>query len=259
MSNTNDTKDKSAMGGGMDGGMGGGMGGMGGGLLGALLSGVQVYTTDFTALNNSGVHAHGLLFPDKEAQTLTVNIRAEGMEPGQVHPQHIHGFTVVGDDPDAKSPTIAQDDDGDGFVELAEGEDTYGPIQLNLTLNPQNSVHDHGTEGHDHTGEAMFPTADENGVLRYTETFRFDRDDPNAQAIFDDITPLEAKEIVLHGLSTTEMQGEGTEGEVNGEAGYKAVLPVASGELQEVGFGGLLSALFHSQLGHAADSQLFGA
>ncbi len=84
-------------------------------------------------------------------------------------------------------------------------------------------------------------------------------DDPDAQAIFDDITPLEAKEIVLHGLSTTEMQGEGTEGEVNGEAGYKAVLPVASGELQEVGFGGLLSALFHSQLGHAADSQLFGA
>jgi hypothetical protein len=59
---------------------------------------------------------------------------------------------------DAKSPTILQDDDGDGFVELAEGEETYGPIQLNLTLNPEDSAHDHGTEGHDHTGEAMFPT-----------------------------------------------------------------------------------------------------
>ncbi len=226
-----------------------------GSLLGGLLDGIQVYTTDFTALNNSGVHAHALLFLDKEAQTVTVHIRAEGMEPGQVHPQHIHGFA---NDMDAKTPTIFQDDDGDGFVELLEGEETYGPIQLNLTLNPEDSAHDHGTEGHDHTGAAMFPTADANGVLRYTETFRFDRSDPNAQAIFDGITPLENKEIVLHGLTTTARQGEGTEGEVNGEAGYKAVLPVASGELHEVGFGGLLSALIHEQFGHA-DSHLFGA
>jgi hypothetical protein len=35
------------------------------------------------------------------------------------------------------------------------------------------------------------------------------------------------------------------------------VLPVASGELQEVGLGGLLSALIHSHLGHA-DGHLFG-
>ena len=239
------------------GGTGGGGtgGGTGGGLLGGLLDGIQVYVTDFTALNNSGVHAHALLFLDKAAQTLTVHIRAEGMEPGQVHPQHIHGFM---NDTDAKTPNIRQDADGDGFVELAEGLVKYGPIQLNLTLNPEDSQHDHGTEGHDHTGEAMFPTADENGVLRYTETFRFDRSDQNAQAIFDGITPLEAKEIVLHGLSTTAQQGEGTEGEINGTAGYKAVLPVASGELHEVGFGGLLSALIHSHLGHA-DGQLLGA
>ncbi len=230
--------------------------------MGGLLGGTQVYATDFTALNNSGVHAHALLFLDKEAQTLTVHIRAEGMEPGQVHPQHIHGFA---DDRDARTPTIAQDDDGDGFVELFEGEETYGPIQLNLTLNPEDSAHDHGTEGHDHTGQAMFPTADANGVLRYTETFRFDRSDPNAQAIFDGITPLEAKEIVLHGLTLREGQGRDAPDvdpmrmdEADGTAGYKAVLPVASGELHEVGFGGLLSALIHEQFGHA-DGHLFGA
>ncbi len=97
----------------------------------------------------------------------------------------------------------------------------------------------------------MFPTADENGVLRYTETFRFDRSDPNAQADFDGITPLGAKEIVLHGLTTTARQGQDTEGEVNGEAGYKGVLPVASGELHEVtGVGQLLAALLHTQHGH---------
>ena len=133
-----------------------------------------------------------------------MHIRAEGLEPNQVHAQHIHGFD---DDTDAKTPTIAQDADLDGFVELAEGLVKYGPIQLNLTLNPEDSQHDHGTPGHDHTAAAVFPTADAQGKLNYTESFRFDRSDPNAQAIFDGITPLEAKEIVLHGLTLQNGQG----------------------------------------------------
>lgn len=251
MSDTNDIGQAKDMGQANDmGGMGGrsmGGGAMDGGGLGGLLDGIRVYATEFTALNNSGVHAQALLFLDKEAQTLTVNIRAEGMEPGQAHAQHIHG---PADDTEAKTPTIRQDDDGDGFVELAEGLDTYGEIQLNLTTEPGDAEQLTGMMG------VAFPTADENGVLRYTETFRFDRDDPNAKAIFDGITPLEAKEIVLHGLTTTAQQGEGTEGEVDGTAGYKAVLPVASGELREVDVGALLS----SALGHGqAGDWLFGA
>ena len=218
-----------------------------------LFDGLHVYVTEFTALNNSGVHAHALLVLDKEAQALTVHIRAEGLEPGQVHAQHIHGFM---DDTDARTPTIREDADGAGFVELAEGLVKYGPIQLNLTLNPEDSAHDHGTEGHDHTGEAMFPTADENGVLRYTETFRFDRSDPNAQSIFDGITPLEAKEIVLHGLTLREGQGRDAPDvmgdEADGTAGYKGVLPVASGELREVDVGALLANVL-------GDGHLFGA
>ncbi|HYF06374.1 MAG TPA: CHRD domain-containing protein, partial [Acetobacteraceae bacterium] len=204
------------------------------GLRGSPFEGFEVFVTEFTALNNSGVDGHALLFLDTRKQTLTVHIEAEGLEPGQVHAQHIHGFP---DDRDAKSPTIAQDDDGDGFVELAEGLETYGPIQLNLTLNPEDSAHDHGTPGHDHTGSAMFPTADANGRLRYTETFRFDSSDPNAQAIFNDIIPLEAKEIVLHGLTLRAGQGGDAPGvmdEADGTAGYKGVLPVASGELEEI-------------------------
>lgn len=218
------------------------------GLRGGAFEGLHVYATEFTALNNSGVDGYALLFADERNQTLTVHISADGLEPGQVHAQHIHGFM---DDTDSKSPTIAQDSDRDGFVELGEGLATYGPIQLNLTLNPENSAHDHGTPDHDHTGAAMFPTADANGHLSYTETFRFDSSDPNAQAIFDGITPFEAKEIVLHGLTVQEGSGDGTTGEVDGTAGYKGVLPVASGELHEVDFSGLLfSALGHGQAGH---------
>ncbi|MEN0072744.1 MAG: hypothetical protein AAGC69_00075 [Paracraurococcus sp.] len=220
-----------------------------GGLAG-LFDDIHVYTTDFTALNNSGVHGNALLFLDERAQTLTVDIQAHGLEPGQVHAQHIHGFD---DDSTAQSPTLAQDADHDGFVELAEGQTRYGPIQLNLTLNPDDSVHDHGTAGHDHTGDAVFPTADADGNLHYLETFRFGASDPNAQSIFDGITPLDAKEVVLHGLTLQDGQG-GAEGEADGTAGYKAVLPVASGELREVtGFGHLVSALLHAQHDGAGD------
>jgi hypothetical protein len=193
--------------------------------------GKLLYSTDLNALNNSGVDGRVVMLLDQDTQTLTVDIQASGLEPGPMHIQHIHGFA---DNSDAKSPTIAQDTDGDGFVELAEGLATYGPIQLNLTLNPDNAVHDHGTEGHDHTDEAVFPTVGEDGKLSYREVFTFSADDPNAQAIFDGITPLEAKEIVIHGMTTSANQGVGTEGEVDGTAGFKLVLPVASGELEGI-------------------------
>ena len=217
--------------------------------------GFHVYATEFTALNNSGVDGHALLFLDERSQTLSVNIRAEGLEPNQVHPQHIHGFP---DDKDANTPTIAQDADRDGFVELLEGLVKYGPVQLNLTLNPGDSTHNHGTPGHDHTADAVFPTADAEGNLRYSETFRFDRSDPNAQAILDDIVPLQRKEIVLHGLTLREGQGSDG-GEADGTGGYKEILPVASGELEEVGAPhSLLSALRHDSFDRAED-WLFGA
>jgi hypothetical protein len=165
---------------------------------GGLFDGLHAYATSFTALNNSGVGGRALLFLNENTETLTVDIQAHGLEPGQMHAQHIHGFD---DDSTAHTPTFAQDADHDGFVELAEGLVKYGPIQLNLTLNPEDSAHDHGTAGHDHTGDAIFPTADAKGNLHYVETFHFNRSDPNAQAIFDGITPLNAKEVVLHGLT----------------------------------------------------------
>lgn len=218
----------------------------------SLFDGIHIYATDFTALNNSGVGGHALLFLDERTQTLTVDIQAHGLEPGQVHVQHIHGFD---DDSKAHTPTLAQDTDHDGFVELAEGLVKYGPIQLNLTLNPEDSAHDHGTAGHDHTGDAVFPTADVKGNLHYVETFHFAASDPNAQAVFDGITPLQDKEIVLHGMTLQDGQGGG---EADGTAGYKLVLPVASGELHEVtGFGHVVAALVHAQHDGAGD-WLFG-
>lgn len=85
--------------------------------------------------------------------SLRVQISAMGLDPAGVHPQHIHGnFTVPptmgmngpffsgegGTAADSFTPTsdvdlIANGGDGDGFIEVAEGQMTYGPILINLT------------------------------------------------------------------------------------------------------------------------------
>ncbi|HEV7265300.1 MAG TPA: hypothetical protein VGN83_10315, partial [Falsiroseomonas sp.] len=80
---------------------------------------------------------------------------------------------------------------------------------------------------------ATFPTADADGMISYRQTFSFADLGMTGESVFDDISPLEAKEIVLHGLDLAAGQGENG-GEADGTPGYKLVLPVAAGELREV-------------------------
>src|ERR671917_758293 len=91
----------------------------------------RVFFADLNELNNSEAEGGALLL--LKGDTLTVITAARGVEAGRVHVQHIHGFE---DGRDAQVPTLNQDDDRDGFIELAEGLDTYGPILLNLTSDP---------------------------------------------------------------------------------------------------------------------------
>jgi hypothetical protein len=139
------------------------------------------------------------------------------------HAQHVHGFE---DNSDSKTPNVEQDTDTDGFVELAEGVPAYGPVQLNLTTQPGDAAQLTGMG-------ATFPTADADGMLSYQQTFSFAELGMGGMDVFDAISPLEAKEIVLHGLDLATGQGANG-GEADGTAGYKAVLPVAAGELREV-------------------------
>ena len=121
------------------------------------------YETDFKALNNSGVEGHVLALVDEHTQSVTFDIKALGLVPNQPHAQHVHGFE---DDSDSKTPSVKQDADTDGFVELAEGATTYGPVQLNLTTQPGDPMQLTGMG-------AAFPTADANGMLSYRQTFSF--------------------------------------------------------------------------------------
>lgn len=131
---------------------------------------VQTYTADLQAITTNDSDANGTATLTLRGNMLTVEIDATGVEEGETHPQHIHGFGKgEGKKRNATCPTAEQDDDGDGLVSVAEGRETYGQILLPLT---------------------PFPTADDGGSYRFEETYKIKR---------GQLTPLENRHIVLHG------------------------------------------------------------
>ena len=197
---------------------------------------IQKYSITFSELNNSGVTGSGKLTLDTTANTLRVNYTAMNLDLGQ-HPQHIHGLLDAGPGSaaaDSTTPTLANDSDGDGFLETIEGVPAYGDVLLSLFETP-------GVAG-------TFPTVDVTGMINYDVTF-----DLNDSGIFTpspataitygpaDLLPLEFREIVIHGRDVAANVGGG-QFEVDGTqpAGFVALLPVAAAEITAVPEPGLV-------------------
>ncbi|MGH8124925.1 MAG: PEP-CTERM sorting domain-containing protein [Rhodanobacteraceae bacterium] len=179
------------------------------------------YTTQFTTLNDSGVT--GSASVRLNGNLLTVHINATGLQPGVSHAQHLHGPLDANGNPiQATVPTLAADDtNGDGFIELGEGQMAYGPILVPLSIG---------------AGTGVFPT-EPNGTLNYTQTFDLTNPATYHSALAlpganeADLFPLNFREIVLHGMDapvdiTNDALGLSfTKGE------YDPVFPVAAGVL----------------------------
>ena len=214
------------------------------------------FFTQLTPLNDSGVSGRVEFAVDRAANTLTANVRASGLTPNTLHPQHIHGRFVEGNcEIDAASaspiaglclrgpetrdsvvPSLAGNDiDGDGFLETVEGAPSYGPILLNLAdaSQPRSAL------------PGSFPTSDAAGDVVFTETYDLSTTD----LLFDpangiehdsaDLFPLSDRVYVIHGVTVNaddagvpndrfEVQGP-TDGPE-----FIAMLPAAAGEIAPV-------------------------
>ncbi|QYA25632.1 CHRD domain-containing protein [Gramella sp. MT6] len=130
------------------------------------------YTAQLGGLNDSGVS--GTATVTKNGNQLTVTVLAQGLEPNQAHPQHIHGLS---NGEEATCPPASADADEDGIITIPEGAPFYGEVLLPL-------------EG--------FPMADENGNISYEETFTLGENDVLTEA---ELADLDDRVIVLHGLN----------------------------------------------------------
>jgi Cu/Zn superoxide dismutase len=158
------------------------------------------YHVSLGQLNGSGATGQASLRLSANKKNLIVDINATGLEAGGPHVAHIHAV----DSGDSQCPTTAQDTDHDGYVELAEGLVTYGPIRVDfMNIDPN-----------------------QDGVVNFHTVVHLTGN--------EQILPLTHSEIVVHGM-TVGAVGAGTPGEVNGMAGYKAVLPVLCGEIEATG------------------------
>lgn len=127
----------------------------------------KTYTAQLNSLNGSGVS--GMATLTLMGDQLKVHIMASGLEEGQLHPQHIHGF--MKSNKNAICPPMSADTDGDGLIELTEGAPFYGPVLLPLM---------------------PFPMAPD-GTINYTQTFDISQN--------PDLLPLQNDVIVLHGMT----------------------------------------------------------
>lgn len=183
-------------------------------------AGVQEFVTLILPSNNSGVFGAARIAFDAAAGSVAVDLDLGGLEPGQAHAMHIHGFT---DDLASLIPNITLDADLDGFVEASEGASVIGPVLLGLT--EDGSVTDAALVGD-------WPVADANGHVSLEQTYRFDLADPAEATLFGELRDrMEGRQIQVHGLTTEDGQGEGTRGEVDGEGGWQPLLAVAHGAI----------------------------
>lgn len=184
------------------------------------IAGTTDYVANLTPLNNSGVYATFNLILDSSANTLTVTEHATGLEPNQLHVQHIHGQLGAAA-PNTHVATSANDTNHDGYVDLAEGQTSYGPILLDLSSPPGGAT-------------SAFPTAP-NGTINLKQTYNLS--DPsifNTGFSASDLFPLTEREIVIHGMTVgPNYRFTGAGGDpLDGTTHYVATLPVADGMIR---------------------------
>jgi hypothetical protein len=115
------------------------------------------FKANLNPLNRSG--AEGIAFLHKDGRKLHTKIVSTDLAPKLPHAQHIHGFKKAV----SECPSLAASG-RDNLITTAEGQPSYGPIQVSLTTRGDTSPA---------SGLAVnrFPVANRVGFVFYNRTF----------------------------------------------------------------------------------------
>ena len=163
----------------------------------AAVHATQNFSTTFTQVNGQGASGSASLSLNPGATSLFVQIMATGLEAGGPHLAHIHGLfsnVTTGTPVNSRTPTLAQDSDGDGFIELAEGLATYGPMII-----------DFGNIDPDLDGTINFSR-----TIDLLQSSAFSKGYNRTDLLGSDLKSLDLREIVIHGMSVAPGIGAAT-------------------------------------------------
>jgi hypothetical protein len=178
------------------------------------------YSANLVPLNAEkiGTSASGTANLEVADGKLAVSIDLEGLTPGLMHLQHFHGFA---DGKDAVCPTVKEDTNGDGYVDLIETEPVAGTTMLPFHAHPATLEIPNDT----------YPVADNKGVASYQHT---DQIDALEKALKDKfkapVLDLAKRVIFVHGVAGDAKLPES----VKSLPGVPAqiTLPVACGKIE---------------------------
>ncbi len=116
------------------------------------------FKAELDPLNRSGAEGHAFLKKEGNKK-LEAEIHTEDLAPKLPHAQHIHGFKKAV----SECPALAASG-ADNLITTAEGQPSYGPIQVSLTTKGDTSPA---------SGLAVdrFPVANAKGTVDYERTF----------------------------------------------------------------------------------------
>ncbi len=138
-----------------------------------------------------GQNVTGAVTIATSGQMLVFDVQADGVGEGQ-HLMHVHGFP--GDDPrEARCPTMADDANGDGVIDLVEAEAVAGTTMIPF----------HDAPASMEIPSQSYPDARAAGNLVYTHKVDFDRIQEAMEAKFDSPTALEKRVVLMHTVPQT--------------------------------------------------------
>lgn len=185
---------------------------------------VKYYRAEIEPLNADkiGTKAHGYVeFTENEGEN-SLHIKLEMFDtPRNIeHWEHFHGFP---DGKDATVPTMAQDVNHDGYIDLPETEAVSGTTMVPLDASPHEMC----------IPNDNYPVADDKGYYRYEKDVPLDELKAQFKKAFgtDDLQ-LDKRVVYVHGVSDDLVLPDTVGGKINDKYDQHVTLPIAAGKIK---------------------------
>jgi len=181
------------------------------------------YRAELAPLNSrvTGSDAAGEAVLTISGDQLTIHIEVTGVPPGIAHLQHFHGFPDA--DQASRCPTLEDDANGDGVIDIVETEPAAGTTMVPFHSDPVNMA----------VVDATYPVADADGAYTYDVTVSLSALEDAFEAQFPgQHLDLDRRVIFVHTVpDSTELAATVAS---LGDIPAQVTLPIACGALERV-------------------------